>query len=63
MLPVVELHAATRAQRREMDRDEALLRESLAALPRDSGVVISRDASSRDAAHSGLRCSNRTAAV
>lgn len=45
MLPVVGGHAATRAQRREMDRDEGLLRESLAGLPRDSGVVISRDAS------------------
>jgi len=43
MLPVVDSSAATRAQRREMDRDEALLREWLSVLPRDSGVVISRD--------------------
>jgi outer membrane protein OmpA-like peptidoglycan-associated protein len=43
MLPVVGLSAPTRAERREMDRDEALLRQWLTALPRDSGVVMSRD--------------------
>lgn len=43
MLPAVSHSAPTRAERREEQRDEALLREWLAALPRDSGVAISHD--------------------
>jgi outer membrane protein OmpA-like peptidoglycan-associated protein len=37
-----------------MDRDEALLRESLTTLPRDSGVVVAREAT-HDAAYVTLR--------
>jgi outer membrane protein OmpA-like peptidoglycan-associated protein len=43
MLPAVGNSAPTRAERREMDRDEALLREWFTALPPDSAVLISRD--------------------
>jgi chemotaxis protein MotB len=54
LLPVVGLTAPTRVEQREMDRDEVLLRESLRALPRDSGVAIARE-STRDASYVTLR--------
>jgi outer membrane protein OmpA-like peptidoglycan-associated protein len=43
MLPSTLRAAPTRAQQRELDRDQSLLREWLTELPANSGVAVLRD--------------------